>query len=238
MLRWLYPEVCHRCGEATSGGSLCAACLAALPRVPRPICLFCGAPTAGGEAEPDRCPSCAGKPRKLAFIRSALCYSPELMELVHDLKYHGAVHLAPALAPTMAELWEQTPPLRAHDDWVLAPVPLTPRKERERGYNQAEELADALARLRGGSPLLHALERRETDIPSQTRLSALLRERNARRAYHPLPAYAEGKLPLPPRILLVDDVHTTGATLRACAAALKRCDKRVTVAALTLLRMD
>lgn len=238
MLHWLYPETCQLCGAPTGGGTLCAACRDALPRIPRPICLYCGAPTAHDVAVPDRCPSCAERPHRLAFIRSALAFSSESMQLVHDLKYHRANHLAPALAPVLNELWEQTPQLRAHDDWVLVPIPVTDTKLHLRGYNQAEELARALAGLRGRLRLLQPLSRRDTGIPSQTRLSAALREKNAHRAYTALPAYAAHRRALPPRLLLIDDVHTTGATLRACAAALKRCDNNVTVAALTLMRMD
>lgn len=238
MLHWLYPETCQLCASPTGGGTLCAACRDALPRVPRPICLYCGAPTAANVSEPDRCPACAGRPHRLAFIRSALAFSMESMQLVHDLKYHRANHLAAALAPVLNELWEHTPQLRAQEDWVLVPIPVTDRKLSIRGFNQAEELARALARLRGGLRLLHPLRRRDTGIPSQTRLSAALREKNANRAYSALPAYASHRRPLPPRLLLVDDVHTTGSTLRACAAALKRCDRRVTVGAITLMRMD
>lgn len=237
MLHWIYPEVCHRCGEATEGGSLCRACLAALPRVPRPICLHCGSPTDGGEEQADSCPFCEGKPRHLSLIRSALCYSESAIELVHELKYGGALHLAPALAPLLEELTRETPALKAHDDWAVVPIPIQGSKLRQRGFNQAEELARALAARCRGFRLLQALERRDTGTPSQTRLAAAGREHNARLAYHALPAYATGQCPLPPRLLLVDDVLTTGATLRACAAALKRCDRRVTVAAVTLLRM-
>lgn len=238
MLHWLYPDTCQLCGTATGGGTICPACRDALPRIPRPICLYCGAPTAHDVSAPDRCPACAAHPHRLAVIRSALTFSPECMKLVHDLKYHRANHLAPALAPILNELWEQTPQLRAHADWVLVPVPILQTKLYERGYNQAEELACALARLRSGLRLLQPLRRCETGIPSQTRLSAALREKNALRAYSLTPAYAAHRRSLPPRLLLIDDVHTTGATLRACAAALKRCDRHVTVGAITLLRMD
>lgn len=238
MLSWMYPDACQLCGMPTEGGSLCRACLSKLPRVPRPICLYCGAPTDGNAMEADRCPACAARPHHMAFIRSAATFSPELMTLVHDLKYHGANHLAPALAPLLAELWDNTPQLRAYEDWVLVPIPITRAKLYSRGYNQAEELAHALARLRGGSPLLHPLYRRETGIESQTRLSAAMREKNAMRAYALRARYAKHRRALPPRLLLIDDVHTTGATLRACAWALKRCDRSVTVAALTLMRME
>lgn len=236
MLRWIFPTTCTLCGEPTEKTTLCDDCLASLPRVPTPICLSCGSPTDGTAERPDRCPACARHHRKLAFARSALAYSPEALQLVHNLKYHRGNHLAPALAPLLEELWAQTPQLRQHRDWVLVPVPIRYERLWQRGYNQAEELAQGLAKQHG-LPLVQALERRKTDVASQTRLSAALRERNARRAYHPLPAYAKGKRLLPPHLLLIDDVYTTGATLRACAAALKSCRPDAVVGALTLLRM-
>lgn len=239
MLRWIFPEICHRCGEPTEGASLCEHCLAGLPRVPRPLCLYCGAPVSTEEAREDAfsCPACEKRHRKLAFMRSALGYSPEALELVHDLKYHRANHLAPALARLLDELWAQHAVLREWADWVLVPVPMQHGKLMERGYNQAEELACALAALRG-LRVLQPLRRIETGVRSQTRLSATLREYNARRAYTALPAYAEGRLALPAHVLLIDDVQTTGATLRACATALKRCRKNAVIGALSLLRMS
>lgn len=237
MLRWLYPETCQLCGEQTSGLTLCDACRAALPRVPRPICLYCGAPVGNAERDnPFTCPSCEKRHRMLAFMRSALGYSDTALSLVHDLKYHNASHLAPALAPVLAEMWEEHALLREYDDWVLVPVPIQADKLYDRGYNQAEELALALARLKG-LRVLQPLRRVDTGIRSQTRLTATLREYNARRAYSALPAYAAGHRSLPPRLLLVDDVLTTGATLRACAAALARCRRDARIGALSLMRM-
>lgn len=238
MLSWLYPETCRLCGEPTdTGTTLCARCLGALPRMPLPLCLYCGSAVHGEAADPYTCDACRDYPRRFDFARSALSDSAEAMQLVHDVKYHRANHLAPALAPLLEELWAETPALREHEDWVLVPVPIEAGKLQQRGYNQAEELARALA-ARKGLRVLQALRRRSTGISSQTRLSAELRERNAQKAYSAGRLFAAGLRTLPQHLLLVDDVYTTGATLRACAAALRRCRPGLTIGALTLLRMD
>ena len=237
MLRWLFPETCQLCGAEGRGSTLCPDCRAALARVPRPICLRCGAPVYGTAALADVCDACRDHAPDYAFARAALNYSEEAMSLIHDLKYHGQNHLARALAPLLAELWEQHPPLRQQRDWVLIPVPVTRKRLHERGYNQAEELARALGRLLH-LPLMQALERCDTGIASQTRLNAARRERNARAAYRPLAAYASGKRRLPAHLLLIDDITTTGATARACCRALHRLRPDALIGSLALMRMN
>lgn len=232
MLDWLYPNTCEFCGEL-SGATICPACLAGLERVPRPICLYCGAPTYGLESGTDRCRSCRTFPRVYDFARAALMRTPVTTELVHAFKYARASHLCVALAPLLADVWEQTPELRAHRDWVLVPVPVERGRLMRRGYNQAEELARALGKLRR-RPVLPLLQRVGTEYASQTRLSARERQLNARQAYRLIPGITEA----PPHLLLVDDVYTTGATARACAAALRRLSGVRKIGVLTLLRAE
>ncbi len=236
MLSWLYPGVCELCGER-SETSLCADCLAALPRIPRPVCLYCGAPLASTPADTMHCPECSDKPRSFHFARPALLQTAETRQLIHALKYQRANHLAPALAPLLAELWENNPPLRAHDDWALVPVPCTTRQLFSRGYNQAEELARALGRLKG-LRVLPALQRSENDSTSQTRLSFEQRQANAFASFSVQSAFAKGRRPVPPHLLVVDDVFTTGATSRACARALRELPGVEVVGVISLLRID
>ncbi|MBQ3241292.1 MAG: ComF family protein [Akkermansia sp.] len=232
MLDWLYPNTCELCGEL-SGATICPACLAGLERVPRPICLYCGAPTYGLETGTDRCRCCRVFPRVYDFARAALMRTPVTTELVHAFKYARASHLCVALAPLLANVWEQTPELREHGDWVLVPVPVERGRLMRRGYNQAEELARALGKLRG-LRMLQLLQRVGTEYTSQTRLSARERQLNARQAYRLIPGITEA----PPHLLLVDDVYTTGATARACAAALRRLSGVQKIGVLTLLRAE
>ncbi len=234
MLRWLYPVVCELCG-VESERSLCPACLDTLPRVPRPICLYCGTPLQVIPPDAECCDACRGKARPFLLARSALQRTEQNMELLYRLKYHRHAYLASGLAAALNELWERTPELADFAEAALVPVPMTRRHLRQRGYNQAEELARELSKLRR-LPLIHALLRRETQFDSQTGLSARQRARNAVQAYHADPAYTEKKKRLPPHIVLVDDVYTTGSTARACARVLRRLPGVEAVAVLTLVR--
>lgn len=234
MLHWLYPSVCELCHEPCEH-NLCPACAERLPRVPAPICLYCGAPVAGEQVDAYHCRACTARPRHFDFARSALARSEEALALIYRLKYHRANYLAPALAGMLNSLWESTPGLLAHGDWVLVPVPAGAEHLFARGYNQAEELACALGRLRG-LRVCAPLVRQSTAHESQTRLSAGERWRNALQAYTPLPAWSEGRKRLPQRVVLVDDVYTTGSTARACARALKSLPGVECVAVLTLMR--
>ncbi len=236
MLNWLYPITCRLCGE-TSELALCDACLAKLPRVPRPICLYCGAPVSGNQADAYHCVACKSKPRPFDIARSALLTGDATMPLIHELKYKGAAYLGAALAPALTELWHHTPELAEYKDAAIVPVPISKLHLRRRGYNQAEELASPLAKALG-LPILQPLQRIDLQVDSQTRLSAAERLKNARLVYQPISDYACGKKSLPDRIVLVDDVYTTGATVRACAAVLKKLHGVKKVAVLTLLRVE
>ena len=236
MLSWRVPATCELCGESTEQG-LCEACRRGLPRIPAPICLHCGAPTAGQQTDADRCEECAGHSRPFVLARQALRHTDEVMQLVYNFKYHRALYLARALAGFLDELWEQTPLLREHEDWVLVPVPVTHRKLYTRGYNQAGELARSLGKLRH-LPVLDLLERRETGVISQTRLSAHARRLNAMRAYRTRSArWWQRRRSYPAHIVLVDDVFTTGATARACATQLRKLPGVKAVVSLSLVRI-
>jgi ComF family protein len=143
----------------------------------------------------------------LTRVRSAVWLDGGAREAVHLLKYEGWWRVADDLATAMRHL----EPLGSGA--VLVPVPLGARRARERGYNQAERLAAALARI-SGLPIRPALLARTRETPTQTKLTPEARRANVHHAFRvrePLPAG---------RPVLVDDVYTTGATLDAAAAAL------------------
>ncbi len=236
MLSWLFPATCELCGES-AGQGVCPECLARLQRIPAPICLHCGAPTAGQQTDPDRCENCAGHPRSFSIARQALRQTESAMQLIYRFKYNRGIYLARPLAQLLDELWEQTPHLLARQDWVLVPVPVTHGKLYSRGYNQAAELARQLARLRH-LRMMELLIRRDTGVLSQTRLTAAARRLNAMRAYRcKRPSFCLRASVYPARIVLVDDVFTTGSTARACATQLRKLPGVREVAVLTLVRI-
>ena len=146
---------------------------------------------------------------------AATAYHGLARRAILGLKFRQGRYLAPLLGGLLAEAVRRRP--LASD--LLVPVPLAPRRERERGYNQAVLLATELLRLQplGGATLAPELLRRSRDTPPQVRLRAAARRRNVEGAFAcPRPEALRGR-----RVLLLDDVATTGATLEACAAVLK-----------------
>jgi ComF family protein len=179
-----------------------------------PICWACGGLSRRGEP---LCRSCRGSLQRLArdpvwlsFVRvwAPVGYSGPARDLVRALKFRGAVGVADAMA---AQITANAPPGWL-DGRTLVPVPLHPSRLRSRGYNQATAIAEALAR-RTGLPVDDFLARAG---PALTQVG---RHRADRRA-GPAGSIEAIRLGVPERVLLVDDVVTTGATLAACRAAL------------------
>ncbi|HEX6999375.1 MAG TPA: ComF family protein [Gammaproteobacteria bacterium] len=192
LVEFLFPECCPACGGATPAG-FCPGCRMDFPR------------SGSGDA-PVR-PGRGADP--LAAIVAPFRYAPPLDRHVQALKFGGARRLGRALGLLLADV--VAPRAAARD--ALVPVPLHPVRLRERGYNQAVEIARPLA-ARFRLPLLHGIARRRA-TPPQTGLDARARARNVRGAFavrRPLDHL---------RVAIVDDVFTTGATLRALAAALR-----------------
>ncbi len=211
LLDLLLPPACAACG--LPGRPACDACLAALEPLPPPWCGGCGAPVPTPVA---RCPACRGP---LAGARQAVVYAGPAPALVEALKDGRRRSVADVLARAIAAA-VPPPPLGA----ALVPVPLGPRRMRERGFNQSLLIASALGRL-WGRPVSEALER-VREGPDQRGASASARVRQAAAAFAP-----RAGRPAPPCAWLVDDVHTTGATLAGCARALRRGGARTVGAA-------
>ncbi len=212
-----YPQRCVGCSRRASD-VLCRACFEALPFIGWPVCRRCGAPTA---FEVYGCGEC--KDRNLGFdsARASLRYEGVGKELVHVLKYQGYLRVVgKVMAPLMANL------LDGDRFDAVTPVPLHRSRLAKRGFNQAELMAKSVAG-RISAPVLDKLKvvRRTRD---QVELSAGARRANVAGAYAP-------RGPVAGRILLVDDVFTTGATLSECATALRKAGAGE-VHALTLCR--
>ena len=194
-----------RCGSCRALGSwLCAPCRVKIRRLEEPLCPRCGA-----EGESRRCP-CLSRLRHLSRLRAVAAYEGPLERAIHRFKYEGWR----ALARPLARLLDDRLAVDGLPAGLLTPVPLHPSRRRRRGYNQSELIARELSRsLR--LPLATGLQRLR-DTPPQVGLDRLRRRENVEAAFR-----WQGSLLGGQPILLVDDVATTGATLEACATALK-----------------
>lgn len=223
----LLPHQCAGCGRALRGGWWCSACLRHLARVRPPFCLRCSQPFHGAADGPFRCPNCGEGPHALEAAVALVRSLGPVRDLIHRLKYMGAAWAARPLA-CLARHGLRDPRLSEGMD-ALVPVPLHPLRERERGYNQARLLAERLARY-ADLPLAEPLRRiRRTE--TQTHFTRRQRMRNLRGAFEMRHnADVKGM-----RLVLVDDVLTTGSTLEECARVLKAAGA-ASVRALTAAR--
>jgi ComF family protein len=219
LLDLLYPPHCVSCGRA--GEWLCPDCLGAMQRLREPICRQCGHPLTA----PGRCAACLEKETHLDATRSIAPHRAPLRQAVHALKYEGLTVLADPLGDLMAEGYAHFG-LNAE---VIMPVPLHPARERRRGHNQSHLLARALGQ-RITLPVRNDLLRRARNTPAQVGLSRQERWHNVWGAFSCTSDDLSYR-----KVLLVDDVMTTGATLQACAAALRQAGA-THVCALTLTR--
>ena len=200
-----YPQRCVGCDRRATD-LLCPTCFEALPRIGRPVCARCGMPTA---FETFVCYECKGVDFGFESARAPLRYEGVGEEIVHALKYRGYTRVVERLAvPLMVGVLDSGLGFDA-----VVPVPLHRSRLRRRGFNQAELLARGVAR-KINSPVSGTLQvvRRTQD---QVLLSAAGRRANVAGAFR-------ARDRLGGRVLLIDDVFTTGATMSACAEALLR----------------
>jgi ComF family protein len=210
----LLPCACALCG-GDSRAPLCAGCDAQFFSRSRQRCLCCALPiTAAGATH---CGSCLRRRPAFEATLAAVDYAPPLEQLVLGLKFGNRLELAPLLAHKLGLAFDaaQLPP-----PTLLTAVPLGPARLRERGFNQAAEIARPLSRLLRIPLVLRLLERkRETD--AQALLHPDARRKNMRRAFM-VPAAAIARVQ-DAHVGVLDDVMTTGETLNEIAATLKRC---------------
>jgi len=225
----LYPPLCLTC---RSGGPdtwpLCRACRNRARRLMAARCEICGREYPTPCTGPMRCANCAG--RTFAFDRFGTAYAAEgvVRECVHLLKYRRNRAVVPTLADWAME-GLQTGALAGWQPDCLVPVPLHPKRERRRGFNQSKLIACALGE-RTGWEVADLLARR-VNTATQTRFDRRQRMKNLRGAFVAGPDAAV----VCHRPLLVDDILTTGSTLHECAVALRQLGA-VEVGALTVAR--
>lgn len=233
----VFPPRCRACGDflltdkGPGSGSetfadglahgfsalLCDDCRQRFLPVRSPLCTRCGAMFPGGAGEDHLCGECLDEPAAFGRARAAGVYDDVLLELVHVFKFRNRTELARPLAGLLKEafhrFWN-----RSEIDGVV-PVPLHPRRLRSRGFNQSELLARGWADLEKGqmrsAPLLAGALVRRRSTAAQSSLGRRDRLKNIRGAFAPGIQSVSGM-----RLLLIDDVYTTGATARECSRVL------------------
>ncbi len=212
----LLPPRCLACGAiAPQDGAVCGACWGGLSFIERPWCACCGLPFEFAAAEDTLCGACAAKAPAFDSARAVLRYDDASRPLILSFKHGDRMQAGRYFGRWMARTGAD---LAARAD-LVAPVPLHWRRLVARRYNQSAELARGVAAA-SGAGLCVDLLRRTRPTPSQGGLNRRARRLNVRGAF----AIAPGREPAVrgARVLLIDDVLTTGATVEAAARTLKR----------------
>ena len=214
-LGWLYPEICQLCGAARATpaeGYVCAGCRAKVRFIEPPFCQRCGRPFEGDIITPFECSNCREMEWHFHSARSTVVARDPVLEVIHRYKYQRALWFEPFLADLLIR--SAGPAIAGAQ--LIVPVPLYPTKEREREFNQAVRLARRLSSATG-LPVNKGLLRRVLPTRTQTQLTREERLANVRNAF----AMRNGQQLNGERVILLDDVFTTGATTSACARVLK-----------------
>lgn len=221
ILNLLYPPRCVGCNEL--GAWLCQQCVRQTPRVEPPFCLQCGASVEVPSSE--LCLRCRTLAHQIPRIRAVFYFEGAIREAIHRFKYDGVTALAQPLGYLMADHWLTHP---TQSD-IIVPVPLHPQRRGKRGFNQAALLAKELSeRVDLATDATTLVRHRAT--ASQVGLDVEQRKHNVQDAFRCATDRLANK-----RVLLIDDVCTTGSTLEACALALREGGVH-SVEALTLAR--
>jgi len=203
---WLFPPRCGGCGKI--GVRWCEDCQQKTSPIRQDFCPTCGDFSPGSAV----CSRCLSSPPMFRQVRSFSTFQGPLRNAIHRVKYQQDIGLTESLSRYLIDLYRQS-------GWqidMITAVPLSPNRQRQRGFNQSALLAMPVGlafKIRFDSQAL----KRNRETRSQVGLSAQQRMENVSEAFAASPAHVQGK-----NILVVDDVSTTGATLRECAAALRK----------------
>ncbi len=220
----IYPPRCHICKkflwnekvqENQKAPSFCQPCFDGFSEITSPLCPICGRPFVSGIDDDHVCEDCLRKRPFYDKAAASYLYEGSLMKAIHQFKYEEKSYLADSLGPLLASFAKRW--LKEIDDCLVKPVPLHPKRLRERGFNQSFLLAKYIASLIGTELDFLSLKRIRYTQP-QIGLKSDERRKNVRRAF----GLKERQAVKGRTILLVDDVATTGNTLNECARVLKR----------------
>jgi ComF family protein len=224
----IYPPRCLICqafletkkaGETDRELHLCEGCSSSFIQITSPLCPVCGRPFAAGTESDHVCEDCLRKRPFFEKTRAPYLYEGSLLNAIHEFKYAEKTYLATPLGlilSSFAKTW-----LHDHRNLLVMPVPLHPKRLRERGFNQSLLLAEKVAMALDAGLDFSSLKRIKYTQP-QTGLGSEERKKNVRKAFGVSNPHAvKGR-----DVVLVDDVATTGSTLNECARSLRRAGCR------------
>ena len=241
----VYPRNCVGCEcvlDSDSRPWFCESCEGKLHRIEPPFCSVCGQTYEGEMASGFQCANCAGIDLAFDFAIGAYRNEGLARELVHRFKYEGESHLCAPLGRMLREVFEEerlAASVKNGEEWVVIPVPLHRRRQRERQYNQSAELARVLRRIAREENLplsgLHGL-RRTRYTRRQASLDRTDRLKNLKGAFALRRGPGIRRRIEDAAILLVDDVCTTGATASECARVLREEGGAAKIVVITVVR--
>ncbi|OGO17420.1 MAG: hypothetical protein A2Z02_05150 [Chloroflexi bacterium RBG_16_48_7] len=206
IVEFLFPATCVGCGKW--GNFICSQCSKSLPRISPPFCKKCGKPETSGTF----CPVCWSYQGKIDGIRSVFHFDGVIRQAIHDLKYHHLKALSGPIADYLVQYLRENP--MSGD--ALVPVPIHKNRIKQRGYNQSVLIAERLGKMLDLPVITTVLVRNRDSLPQARSTNVEQRKRNV------LGAFSCNDDPIAYKdIILIDDVCTSGATLEACAVALK-----------------
>ena len=214
----IFPRSCVHCGGVVEGGDyryLCPHCAKLLHLVREPHCTTCGHPFFGEMEEGRECEHCEALVPCFGQGKTAVLLQGSGRSLVHALKYHGGLHVLEDIVAIMRRVPGYADYVRGA---VLVPVPLHPKKEEKREFNQSRLLAECVRAAADGGVEVQSVLQRVVNTVSQTHYDRAARQENLKNAF----ALAPGAtINSGQRYILVDDVFTTGSTLNSCATVLR-----------------
>ena len=219
LIKLLFPGSCPVCGEVqeqllTDDGiaRICPDCEKKLKRVSQPFCMRCGKPLEADRVRREYCGDCVKGTHAFLQGRAVFVYRGAIIGSMHRLKYGNRRDYAAIFAREAYETYAAW--IRRISPDALIPIPLHPKRRRERGYNQAQLIAEALAELTG-IPVEKKLLLRTVYTDPQRKLNARERKNNLKNAFQ-----MSKKIVQLEKVLLIDDIYTTGSTVDAAAETL------------------
>lgn len=218
ILDFVYPQTCPICRNPLKREEkdICDDCWKALALLPSPYCPYCKCFLESADEIVDHLCASLSRPkeRRILAVRSLGTFDDYYQKLVHRLKYNKKIHLGRRLAQKLGESISQEKDFAGCD--IVIPVPLHRARQRERGFNQSEVLAEGISQAKG-LPLARDILKRKKNTKDQTYLNPRQRAENVRGAFVVIHPDKIGDK----NVILVDDVMTTGATLNECARMLQ-----------------